>query len=178
MVTLRDAVPGDAVALAALAERTFRDTFAESNTAADIDAHCASNFGPDRQLAEIEDSGWTTVVAAADDGLVGFGQLRWSRPPDCVPGTKPQEIARLYMDKAFHGRGLAPRLMDALLTRAAAAGADVIWLGVWEHNPRAIAFYRKSAFEEAGDHSFLRGSDRQRDIVMCRQLSPAAGPRH
>jgi diamine N-acetyltransferase len=173
VVTLRDAVPGDAGALAALAERTFRDTFAESNAAADIDAHCASSFAPDRQLAEISDPGWTTVVAAADDGLVGFGQLRWSRPPDCVSGTKPREIARLYVDRAFHGRGLAPGLMDALLARAAAAGADILWLGVWENNPRAIAFYRKSGFHEVGDHSFLLGSDRQRDIVMCRKLGPA-----
>jgi ribosomal protein S18 acetylase RimI-like enzyme len=177
MVTLRDAAPGDAGALATVAERTFRDTFAEANTAADIDAHCASNFGPDRQLAETSDSGWTTIVAVVDESLVGFGQLRWSRPPDCVSGAKPQEIARLYVDKAFHGRGLASLLMDALLTRGTAAGADVIWLGVWEHNPRALAFYRKSGFEEVGDHSFLLGSDRQRDIVMCRKLGPADGPR-
>lgn len=174
MVILHDAVPGDAALLAALAERTFRDAFAAANSAADIDAHCASSFGPNRQLAEINDPEWTTLVAADDETLVGFGQLRWSDPPACVSGAKPREISRLYIDKAFHGRGLAAKLMAALLQRAAAAGADVAWLGVWEHNPRALAFYRKSGFKEVGEHSFLLGSDRQCDIVMCRELGTAA----
>ena len=123
-----------------------------------------------RQLAEILDPGWATVVAADAGSLIAFGQLRWSETPECIPGRRPREILRLYVDKAFHGQGLAPRLMGALLERAAEAGADGVWLGVWEHNPRALAFYRKSGFREVGDHAFMLGSDLQRDILMYREL--------
>jgi ribosomal protein S18 acetylase RimI-like enzyme len=41
-----------------------------------------------------------------------------------------------------------------------------MWLGVWEHNPRAIAFYHKHGFVDVGDHVFLLGEDPQTDIIM------------
>jgi ribosomal protein S18 acetylase RimI-like enzyme len=50
-------------------------------------------------------------------------------------------------------------------------GSDVVWLGVWERNPRAIAFYRKFEFREAGEHVFPVGNDPQRDIVLVRPLA-------
>jgi ribosomal protein S18 acetylase RimI-like enzyme len=36
--------------------------------------------------------------------------------------------------------------MEHVLQQAAQAGCDAVWLGVWEHNPRALAFYRKWQF--------------------------------
>ncbi len=63
--------------------------------------------------------------------------------------------------------------MRACLGEAIAAGADVVWLDVWERNPRAIAFYRKLGFAENGDHVFPLGNDPQRDIVMVRAVRPA-----
>jgi len=41
---------------------------------------------------------------------------------------------------------------------------------VWERNPRAIAFYRKCGFAEVGTHTFVFGTDRQRDLVLARAL--------
>ena len=48
---------------------------------------------------------------------------------------------------------------------------DLIWLGVWEQNPRAIAFYTKWGFVEVGAQTFRLGSDLQRDLVMARELA-------
>jgi ribosomal protein S18 acetylase RimI-like enzyme len=48
--------------------------------------------------------------------------------------------------------------------------SDVVWLGVWEHNPKAIAFYKKLGFGEVGEQVFPLGSDAQRDIVMARPV--------
>ncbi|HEX5786780.1 MAG TPA: GNAT family N-acetyltransferase [Woeseiaceae bacterium] len=167
---LRNAGADDAGALAELAERTFRDTFAPSNSAEDMAGYCRAHFGRERQRAEIADPGWATVVADEDGALVAFGQLRFSDAPACIPGGRPREILRFYVDKSRHGQGLAPKLMGALLERAADAGADGVWLGVWEHNPRAIAFYKKAGFREVGEHAFALGSDLQRDVLMYRAL--------
>jgi RimJ/RimL family protein N-acetyltransferase len=41
---------------------------------------------------------------------------------------------------------------------------------VWEHNPRAIAFYRKFGFVAVGDHIFPVDHDPQRDILMARPV--------
>lgn len=41
-----------------------------------------------------------------------------------------------------------------------------IWLGVFTHNTRAIAFYAKSGFRVVGEMTFAMGEDPQRDFVM------------
>ena len=60
--------------------------------------------------------------------------------------------------------------MNASLAEMSSQACDVVWLGVWERNFRATAFYRKFGFVQVGDHVFMLGSDRQRDIVMARAV--------
>lgn len=171
----RAAIPADAPALAALGERTFRDTFAAQNTPEDLARHVAATYSPAHQAAELTDPQRTTLVAVTDAGTpVGFAQLCAGAGPPCVTGPAPIELLRLYVDRAYHGRGVAPALVAATLDAAAARGATTIWLGVWERNPRAIAFYTKWGFQDVGSHEFLLGSDRQTDRVMVR---PVAGGR-
>ncbi|MBP6078466.1 MAG: GNAT family N-acetyltransferase [Xanthomonadales bacterium] len=171
MPVLRIAQLDDAKALAALAEATFRDTFSAANTTENMDAHCRVSYGEAAQVREIADASMRTFVAEHEGALVAYAQLRFGPAPACVRGEHPGEILRLYVHRDWHGRGLAQQLMDACLAALRDRGADVAWLGVWEHNPRAIAFYRKFNFTEVGDHIFPVGDDPQRDIVMMRPLS-------
>ena len=76
-----------------------------------------------------------------------------------------------YVVADWHGRGVAKELMTAALEEMKVRGTDVVWLGVWEKNPRAIAFYQKLGFTEIGEHSFLLGNDLQRDVIMARDLN-------
>ena len=76
------------------------------------------------------------------------------------------ELQRLYIAADWHGRGIAQQLMETALAIAIDSGCDTLWLGVWEDNPRAIAFYNKYGFQAVGEHSFRLGEDLQRDIVM------------
>jgi len=79
-------------------------------------------------------------------------------------------VVRFCVDRPWHGRGLAQTLMAATADTARAAGGSTLWLGVWERNGRAIAFYRKCGFEDVGTHSFVLGDDHQRDRVLVRRL--------
>lgn len=174
-IVIRRAVPGDAEELSGLAARTFRDTFAADNRPEDLAAHLSRAFGPDRQLAEIADPGIRTLVAADPGGaLIAFAQLRTGTPPACVVSEGPIELWRFYVDRDWHGRGLAQRLMQAVLAEAGAAGARSAWLGVWERNPRAASFYRKCGFVDVGAHEFRLGDDVQVDRVMTLALPGAA----
>ena len=76
------------------------------------------------------------------------------------------ELHRFYVDRPSQGTGVAQRLMAAVQDAARAAGARHLWLGVWEHNPRAIRFYAKRGFVDVGSHDFVLGADRQTDRVM------------
>lgn len=168
--TIRRAVPADAEALADLAERTFRDTFATDNRPEDMALHLAQSFGPERQLAEITSAEYVTFLAVREGRPVAFAQLRHGETPPCVTSTRPVELLRFYVDQAWHGRGVAGQLMRVVLEEAATVGAADVWLGVWEHNPRAIAFYRKFGFVDVGAKEFLVGTDLQTDRVMVRSF--------
>ncbi|MFO1408327.1 MAG: GNAT family N-acetyltransferase [Steroidobacteraceae bacterium] len=169
---VRRAQPGDARSLAELAERVFREAFAAVNTPENMARHCRDSYGESIQAREISDPRRATFVCERHGRLVGYAQLRWGPPPRGVVGSAPGEIQRLYVAGECHGRGVAQRLMQACLDELAARGSDVAWLGVWEHNPRAIAFYGKYGFVAVGEQVFPVGDDPQRDFVMAR---PVAG---
>jgi GNAT superfamily N-acetyltransferase len=168
--TIRLALPSDAPALAALAVRTFRDTYESHNSAEDMALHVAQSFGASHQGRELADPEIITLVAEIGNDLAGYAQLRRKRPPACVEGAAPIELWRFYVDKAWHGQGIAQALMERVEAEAARAGASTLWLGVWERNDRALAYYRKSGFVEVGSHTFVVGSDAQTDRVMVRPV--------
>ena len=172
MPIIRRAESTDAARLAALAELTFRNTFEAANTPEDMRLHCATHYSEAIQGREISDPKMATLVCEHDGELVGFAQLRWGHSPDCIKAERPAEIQRLYVREAWHGKGIAQDLMAESIALAKASGADQVWLGVWERNPRAITFYKKWGFAEVGEHAFPVGTDPQRDIIMSRLVDP------
>jgi ribosomal protein S18 acetylase RimI-like enzyme len=178
-IHVRRAGAADAVVLSEFAERIFRETFEANNDPADLAAYLAEAFGADRQRAEIAEPEAIVLLAEditgstgsnSDAPLAGYSHLTAGGAPDSVSGPDPLELKRFYIDRAWQGTGLAQMLMQATIEAAVAAGARTLWLGVWEHNPRAIAFYRKFSFVEAGSHEFMLGRDRQTDLIMMRSL--------
>jgi ribosomal protein S18 acetylase RimI-like enzyme len=168
---MRRAKLSDALRLAELAELTFRDTFEATNTLDDMNLHCATSYSEAIQARELLDPEMATLLCEHAGQLVGFAQLRRQQTQDCVKAERPAEIQRLYVRAAWHGKGVARELMSECMALAQAAGADQVWLGVWEHNPRAIAFYEKCGFSAVGDHVFRVGSDPQRDIIMSQAVA-------
>ena len=168
-VTIRPASVDDAGTLAEFAERTFRDTFGADNRPEDMDEYVAHAFGESVQRGELLDSRVDVLLMETPlRSLVGYAQLVVAEPPVPITPSPAVELQRFYVDRAFHGQGLAQRLMRAALGKAIDRNANLLWLGVWEHNARAIAFYRKLGFIEAGSQSFILGTDRQTDRIMYR----------
>jgi len=167
-ILIRRAREDEALELSKLAERTFRAAFQESNSPADMEKHCAAHYGEALQLAEIRDSSREIWVVEVGARLVAYVQLRLDAASPVIPGERPIEVQRFYVDASHHGTGLAHRLMAHALARAEALGAAVVWLGVWERNQRALAFYRKWRFDVVGAHIFAVGDDPQRDLLMRR----------
>ena len=85
-------------------------------------------------------------------------------------GADSLEVERIYIRPAFKRRGLGKYLIDKAIEIARAQGKQLIWLGVWEHNVNAIAFYEKMGFVRTGAHSFFMGEDEQTDFIMTKKL--------
>lgn len=175
-VKIRRAITGDAELLAGIGARTFRETFAEFNTDEDMADYLAESFSPAIQAAEIAEPRSYFLIVEIGGEPAGYARLRLGPPPDetRISGYRveqPLEIIRFYVGGRWHGLGVAAELMRSCLAEAGIDGCDLIWLAVWEENPRAIAFYRKWGFVTAGEKIFQLGSDPQTDLVMIRSVA-------
>ena len=156
--------------LAELGARTFAETFATDNSPEDIASYIGASFNLAQQVAELADPSSTFLIAEVGGLAAGYAKLHAGEPAEGVDGTKPVELVRLYVSREWLGRGVGEALMRACVDEARQAGHDSIWLGVWERNGRAQAFYRKWNFRAVGVHVFQLGSDPQRDILMQRAV--------
>ncbi len=169
---VRVATIDDADDLAKIAEHTFRESYTSVNSAADMNAHCTQYFGRAQQSSEILDQTQTILLLERDDLLGGFAQLCWHKAPSCdIQAKWPSEILRFYLDQPLHGTGAAQALMTSVFEEAKKTETDVLWLGVWEQNFRALGFYRQQGFLAVGEHTFQLGADRQRDLIVATHLN-------
>ena len=136
------------------------------NSAENMDVHCARTFGVEIQRLELSDPQQVIQLAEVEGELAGFIQLRLGCTTASVDAVRPAELHRIYVSREWQGRGVAQELMRAAIAVASRSGSDWLWLGVWEHNPKAIAFYKKYGFGLAGEHPFMLGRERQRDLIM------------
>ena len=172
-LTVRRGAASDAGALAGFAERTFRDAFAADNHPGNLEQYVSRVYGPDQQTRELRDPRIVTLLLEDAGILAGYAQLRRGSPPACVVGPVPLELWRFYVDRSWRGTGAAQVLMAAVDETAIGQGAGTLWLGVWERNARAQAFYRKCGFVDVGSQPFMLGQDQQTDRVMARELLAA-----
>ena len=167
---LRPATPADASALSALGRRTFLETFGGLYRETDQAGFLEGAYTPALQRRELEDPAWLTLLAERDGEPVGFAQLILGRDFPERPQPGPVELNRLYLLKATQGMGLGDALMKAALRAARDAGGRTLWLGVWEHNDRAQAFYRRWGFTRVGEHLFRVGTQDDTDHILARSL--------
>lgn len=166
VIKIRRGAGADAALLAELGARTFYDTFAADNTPEDMAAYLASAFTPERLAEELADPLSLFLIAEVEGRAAGYAKLRAGEKPEGVRGPDAIEIERLYVGREWLGRGVGPELMRACLDEARAGGHRSVWLGVWEHNHRARAFYRRFGFRDVGAKTFVVGFDEQTDTVM------------
>ena len=169
-LTIRPAVLADAATLTELGARTFRDTFAADNSAEDMEAFLAAHWRLELQIAELEDPRNLYLLAEVSRVPAGFALLCDGAREQGVQAERPLNLSRLYVDRPFLGAKVGAALMHRCLEEARARGHDVLWLGVWEHNTRALAFYARWGFTEVGEMIFPVGSDPQRDLVLALKL--------
>lgn len=173
-VRLRRATLDDAALLADLGARTFRDAYRDEADGTALEAFIAEAFGPAVQAAELAEPSNRAVIATVDAVAVGYVFLRDEAPEVPIGGERPILLSRLYVDASAQGRGVGRALFAWALEEADRLGRDVLWLTVWERNPRAIAIYERWGFEHRGEIPFEFAGDTHRDLVMARPIGGTA----
>lgn len=169
-LVIRQPVLAEVETLADLAARTFYAAFAATNTPENMRAYVSSAFTVEQMTAELCDPHSTFLLAELAGQPVGYAKLLRSEAPECVSVRPAVELVRLYVEQNVLSAGVGAALMQACLDAARRAGFQSIFLGVWEHNSRAQAFYSKWGFERVGEHVFQMGAEAQTDWWMMRAL--------
>jgi len=162
----------DADRLSRLAAATFPLACPPSTPQADIDRHIRTELGASRFRELLSTPGIELHVA--DDGGVLVGYLMIvteGGDAPALPGNRPVELRRIYVDPSRHGRGVADALMARAVDRAREHGADCLWLGTNQQNARALSFYRRHGFTEIGTRTFRVGSSIECDFVLARSVA-------
>lgn len=180
---IRKAAASDNGTLAALGAEVFTATFAHSCTKEQLQAFLDEAYTPEAIARDIADSSKDVLVATEADGddsstpgdgsgkLLGFIYLTRGSSEPCVEHLeRPVELQRLYISLGAHGKGLGKALSLAADALAREQGFRTMWLGVWEENHKAQAFYRKMGYERIGKHVFDVGGDLQTDEVWWKAL--------
>ena len=169
-LVIRYALPAEAPLIADISRQTFYETFAESNTVEDMEKFLNEQFSMDTLIKETEEPGNIFLLAYDDTEPIGYAKMRDGEKRSEFEGLCSIEIARIYALKKSIGKGVGRELMQKCIDIAREMNRDIIWLGVWEKNERAIQFYLKWEFEKFADHEFVLGNDVQTDWLMCKRL--------
>lgn len=169
MIEIRKATAEDARLIADISRETFYESFAAQNTKANMDQFMNEQFTQEKLMAEVGMEGNHFLLAYHNNSIAGYVRLKEGTEPALNSGNA-MEICRIYVCKAFIGKGIGKALMEASLAQAKAMQTEWVWLGVWEHNHRAIQFYTAFGFEKFSEHDFLLGEDLQHDWLMKRQI--------
>ena len=156
--------------LTLLGRVTFEQTFARDNSVSDMQQYLMQNFNEARITEELADPTSNFILAFVDDEPAGYAKLKENRIPPGVSDTPALEIERIYARQEFLGKKIGKALMEYCLAFASDNGYQMVWLGVWEKNQRAIQFYEKWGFTVFGSHLFMLGTDPQTDLLMGKKL--------
>lgn len=167
---IRKATAADASLIAELSRATFYETFAPFNTAENMQLFMDGPFHREKLMQEVEDPANLFFLAMEGEQAVGYVKMKVNNDAPGLEGQQAIEIARIYAIAQQVGRGVGRRLMEHCLDVAAQLNMDIIWLGVWEQNRRAIDFYTRWGFEPFGTHLFQLGNDPQTDWLMKRPV--------
>ena len=161
----------DVSILRGIARDTFIETFSEANKAEDMERYLTENFSEEQLARELSNPDSFFYVAEVNGHVVGYLKLNTARAQTEPQAADALEIERIYVLGSYHGGGVGQALYHHAMSVAEDRKARYVWLGVWEHNHRALRFYEKNGFIAFGTHIFQLGNDQQTDILMKKSVA-------
>jgi diamine N-acetyltransferase len=157
---------GDVHKLQEISYETFNDTFKEQNTPENMNAYLEKAFNLKQLKDELSNPSSEFFFVTFNNELAGYLKVNINDAQSEDMGNEALEVERIYIKSNFQKHGLGEYLLNKAVELAKAHNKTKIWLGVWEKNENAIAFYKKMGFVESGSHSFYMGDEEQIDIIM------------
>ncbi|MBU8732903.1 GNAT family N-acetyltransferase [Cytobacillus oceanisediminis] len=150
---------------------TFNETFKEQNSPENMEAYLEKAFNLKQLETELSQRSSQFYFVEIDGETAGYLKVNTDEAQTEEMGDEALEIERIYIRSPFQKQGLGKYLFNKALEVAMEQNKKKIWLGVWEKNEKAIAFYKKMGFVQTGAHSFYMGDEEQTDFIMAKILN-------
>lgn len=149
---------------------TFNDTFKDQNSPENMKAYLESAFHSKQLEKELSNISSQFFFVYFNHEVAGYLKVNTNEAQSEEMGDESLEIERIYIKNIFQKHGLGKYLFNKAVEIALESNKKKIWLGVWEKNENAIAFYEKMGFVQTGAHSFYMGDEEQIDFIMIKTL--------
>ncbi|MDZ5671012.1 MULTISPECIES: GNAT family N-acetyltransferase [Bacillus] len=154
-----------------LSIETFNDTFKDQNSPENMKAYLERAFNTKQLEKELSNMSSEFFFVYFDHEVAGYVKVNIDDAQSEEMGAESLEIERIYVKNNFQKHGLGKHLLNKAIEIALERNKKNIWLGVWEKNENAIAFYKKRGFVQTGAHSFYMGDEEQTDLIMTKTLT-------
>jgi hypothetical protein len=170
MIRIQKVPPAEAAQLLDFSKKTFHHFFGPVNHPASIDAYSAKAFTLQKMQAELANPNSEFYFAMQGNDIAGYIKLNFGEAQTEPLGPGAVEIERIYVAEEYHGKHIGRQLLNFAVEAAKNKHLECVWLGVWEHNTKAIGFYKHHGFEVFSSHEFLLGDELQIDLLMRKTL--------
>lgn len=170
--TIRRATVDDVAVLAALKQRTFRETFVDGSldmgySPEDLAMFEAESYSEEKVRSELTDIRCAQWVAEAADGsLAGYVHVGPCKLPHAEAGPEQGELYQIYISDRWQGHGLGRGLLDAAFGWLNENMPGPVWLGVFSGNVKAQAVYAGRGFMKVGEYDFKVGDHRDHEYIL------------
>lgn len=169
-MTLREVRKEELDFLREMSISTFVDAFGHLNTPENMELYLSEKMSIAHLTKEFDHPESTFYFALIDEEIVGYLKLNVGSAQNEAHLGKSMEVERIYVLKEHQGKRIGQAIFEQAIAMARKQGMEVLWLGVWDQNTRAISFYERMGLEIFDTHSFMLGTDLQTDQLMKMEL--------
>ncbi|WKA57009.1 GNAT family N-acetyltransferase [Planococcus shenhongbingii] len=170
MATIKKCTLTDVHDLQTISVETFTETFKEHNLPEHLNAYLEKAYNLKQLQQEIANPSSQFFLVYFNEDIAGYLKVNTDEAQTEAMDDDSFEVERIYVKRKFQKHGLGKLLLNKAFELALEQKKKKIWLGVWEDNENAIAFYQKKGFVQTGAHSFFMGEDEQTDLIMTKTL--------
>ncbi|MEP6612428.1 MAG: GNAT family N-acetyltransferase [Mucilaginibacter sp.] len=169
-IQIKKVEPSQADTLLAYSKKTFYEFFAHLNEPANMEAYSSVAFTLQNMQRQLDNPNSEFYYALIDGTIAGYMKLNFNDAQTEYQDKNALEVERIYVSGEHHGKQIGKQMLDFAINMARGKQFTYVWLGVWEHNDRALGFYKHQGFEICGSHDFMLGDDKQTDLLMKKEL--------
>jgi len=170
VINIKKCTIEDLCILQEISYETFNETFKQQNSPENMKAYLERAFNLKQLEKELSNTSSEFFFVYFNDEVTGYLKVNINDAQSEEMSDESLEIERIYIKNKFQKHGLGKYLLNKAMEIAMKHHKKKVWLGVWEKNENAIAFYKKMGFVRTGSHSFYMGDEEQMDFIMTKTL--------